>query len=57
MDNLQLNNNLGLILTTNGDGIGKGLFQKGQSLEKIEAVSLKTEFDETSGFYEAWRQN
>ena len=45
------NNDLGLILTTNGDGIGKGLFQKGQSLEKIEAVSLKTEFDETSGFH------
>ncbi len=47
------NNNLGLILTTNGDGIGKGLFQKGQLLEKIEAVSLKTEFDETSGFHKS----
>ena len=42
---------LGLIITTNGDGIGKGLFQKGQSLEKIEAASVTTEFDSASGFH------
>ena len=42
---------LGLIITTNGDGIGKGLFQKGQTLEKIEAASIETEFDSESGFH------
>jgi hypothetical protein len=42
---------LGLIITANGDGIGKGLLQKGQSLEKIEAASIKTEFDSDSGFH------
>jgi hypothetical protein len=46
-------NDLGLIITTNGDGKGRGLFQKGQSLEKIEAASIKTEFDSDSGFHKS----
>ena len=45
------NDDLGLIITTNGDGVGKGLFQHGQSLEKIEAASITTEFDIDSGFH------
>lgn len=45
------NDDLGLIITTNGDGIGKGLFQHGQSLEQIAAVTVTTEFDKDSGFH------
>lgn len=29
------------------------MFQKGQSLEKIEAASIKTEFDSDSGFHKS----
>ncbi|MGA1105040.1 MAG: DUF7065 domain-containing protein, partial [Pseudomonadales bacterium] len=33
---------LGMIVTTNGQGIGKGLFQKGDELVRIESAKLET---------------
>jgi hypothetical protein len=43
---------LGMILTTNGSGEGKGLFQKGDSLERIETVKITPEYRPGTRFHQ-----
>jgi hypothetical protein len=42
---------LGMILTTNGEGEGKGLFQKGDALERIDHVRITPEYREGTRFH------
>ncbi|MEM1435826.1 MAG: hypothetical protein AAGG11_17330 [Pseudomonadota bacterium] len=36
---------LGMIVTTNGDGVGRGLFQEGQSLVRIDSAVVSTTYE------------
>lgn len=46
---------LGMILTTGGDGVGKGLFQEGQELARIENAVISTEYEPGTRYHKALR--
>ena len=46
---------LGMVITTNGEGIGKGLFQEGERLVKIEHAVIDTVFEPDTHYHTALR--
>ena len=46
---------LGLILRTNGDGEGGGLFQEGQELVRITKTALTTEYEPGTNYHQSLR--
>lgn len=44
---------LGMIITTNGDGVGGGLLQRGDELEKITRAVVTTQHDPETGYHQA----
>lgn len=42
---------LGMVLTTNGEGVGKGLFQVGDTIEQVAAVRLSPDYAEGTRFH------
>ena len=42
---------LGMIVTTNGDGVGRGLFQTGDALLRIESAKIQTEYRPGTQFH------
>ena len=46
---------LGMIVTTNGQGQGKGLFQKGDELVRIEEARLETVYEPGTAFHRSLR--
>ncbi len=46
---------LGMIITTNGEGVGGGLFQEGDELVKIERAVIQSEHEPDSNYHTALR--
>lgn len=46
---------LGMVITTNGEGIGGGLFQEGDALVKIESAVIHSEHEADTGYHTALR--
>lgn len=43
---------LGMVITTNGEGVGRGLFQQGDALVRIESAQITTDYRPDSLFHE-----
>ena len=46
---------LGMIITTNGEGVGRGLFQEGDELVKIDKAVIHAEHEPDSNYHTALR--
>ncbi len=46
---------LGMIIRTNSDGVGGGLFQEGQELVRIKKTKLTTEYEEGTNYHKSLR--
>ena len=44
---------LGMVLTTNGDGEGRGLFHEGDELIRVSRASIKTEYEGSTNYHKS----